>query len=64
MSLTAIRIDTNHWRFEMGNHGGWGNGEMEYYTSRPDNAYESNGVLHIVAAAGKHQRFCLYFGPG
>jgi beta-glucanase (GH16 family) len=42
-------IDTNHWKFETGNHHGWGNQELEYYTGRPDNAYVSNGVLHIVA---------------
>src|SRR5579864_9080721 len=42
-------IDTNHWKFETGNHNGWGNNELEFYTSRPDNAYVSNGVLHIVA---------------
>jgi beta-glucanase (GH16 family) len=42
-------IDTNHWQFETGNHNGWGNRELEFYTDRPDNAYVSNGVLHIVA---------------
>jgi beta-glucanase (GH16 family) len=42
-------IDTNHWRFETGNHRGWGNRELEYYTGRSENAYVSNGFLHIVA---------------
>lgn len=42
-------LDTNHWKFEMGNRNGWGNHELEYYTARPENAYVSNGVLHIVA---------------
>src|SRR5579862_407048 len=42
-------IDTNHWKFETGNHRGWGNHELEYYTGRPENAYVSNGLLHIVA---------------
>ena len=42
-------IDTSHWRFETGNHRGWGNHELEYYTGRPENAYASNGLLHIVA---------------
>lgn len=42
-------IDTNHWKFETGNHNGWGNNELEFYTGRPDNAYVSNGVLHVVA---------------
>lgn len=42
-------IDTNHWEFETGNRGGWGNNELEFYTARPDNAYVGDGVLHIVA---------------
>src|SRR5215469_3952043 len=42
-------IDTNHWEFETGNNGGWGNNELEFYTCSAENAYESNGVLHIVA---------------
>src|SRR6516162_3948565 len=42
-------IDTNYWKFETGNERGWGNHEMEYYTGRPENAYVSNGLLHIVA---------------
>ncbi len=42
-------IDTNHWEFETGNHNGWGNQELEYYTGRSENAYISNGLLHIVA---------------
>src|SRR5438034_2451702 len=28
---------------------GWGNNELEYYTSRPENVYVTNGLLHIVA---------------
>lgn len=42
-------IDTNHWKFEVGNHNGWGNHELEYYTASPTNAFVSGGVLHIVA---------------
>jgi beta-glucanase (GH16 family) len=42
-------IDTNHWKFETGNHHGWGNHELEYYTGSSENAYVSNGLLHIVA---------------
>ncbi len=38
------------WTFDIGNgSGGWGNNELEYYTSRPQNAYVTNGALHIVA---------------
>jgi beta-glucanase (GH16 family) len=41
-------IDYSHWKFETGG-GGWGNNELEYYTSRPQNAYVTNGSLHIAA---------------
>ena len=47
--FNGASIDTNHWTFEIGNHRGWGNHELEYYTDRPENACVSNGVLHIVA---------------
>jgi beta-glucanase (GH16 family) len=43
-------INTNIWSFEVGNNGGWGNHEWEYYTSNYLNAYETNGLLHIVAS--------------
>ncbi len=45
-------INTNHWTFDIGTgppYPGWGNSELEYYTSRSQNAYVSNGLLHIVA---------------
>jgi beta-glucanase (GH16 family) len=47
--FNGTTIDTNHWKFETGNHHGWGNQELEFYTDRPENAYVGNGVLHIVA---------------
>lgn len=47
--FNGTTIDTNHWTFETGNHDGWGNNELEFYTSRSQNAYVSNGLLHIVA---------------
>jgi beta-glucanase (GH16 family) len=38
------------WTFDLGNgSGGWGNSEREYYTSRPQNAVVSGGLLHIIA---------------
>ena len=40
------------WTYDIGNGGsnpGWGNNELEYYTSRTNNAFESGGLLHIVA---------------
>jgi beta-glucanase (GH16 family) len=45
-------IKTNIWTFDLGNGGsnpGWGNNELEYYTSRTNNAFVANGYLHIVA---------------
>jgi beta-glucanase (GH16 family) len=43
-------INTNNWTFDIGNgSGGWGNKELEYYTSRPQNVYVTNGILHIIA---------------
>lgn len=41
-------VDTNHWTFETGNHDGWGNNELEYYTARSQNAWVGDGMLHIV----------------
>jgi beta-glucanase (GH16 family) len=42
-------INRSVWTHETGNNNGWGNGELEYYTSGPGNSYASNGLLHIVA---------------
>ena len=52
-------IDKTKWDFDHGNGfvgadgkttvGGWGNGELEYYTDRPENAFVKDGMLHICA---------------
>jgi beta-glucanase (GH16 family) len=48
--FNGTSIATTNWTFETGNgNNGWGNQEREYYTSRTNNAYVANGVLHIVA---------------
>jgi beta-glucanase (GH16 family) len=47
--FNGILIDRTKWTFETGNNNGWGNNELEYYTSNPQNAYVSDGLLHIVA---------------
>lgn len=36
------------WTYETGG-GGWGNNELEYYTSSPQNVSVSDGLLHITA---------------
>lgn len=46
--FNGTTINPNVWTYDIGN-GGWGNNELEYYTSRTNNAYEGGGLLHIVA---------------
>lgn len=40
--------DASKWTEEVGG-GGWGNQELEYYTNRPQNAYQQDGnlVIHV-----------------
>ncbi len=41
--------DSSHWLYDSGG-GGWGNGELQYYTREDlDNAYVSDGTLKITA---------------
>jgi beta-glucanase (GH16 family) len=40
--------DPSKWTYDIGG-GGWGNNELEYYTSRSNNVIVSNGTLKIVA---------------
>ncbi len=50
-------LNTNNWTYDIGNGfesggnyvSGWGNNELEYYTSNTQNVYVANGLLHIVA---------------
>ena len=52
--FSGTAVNTNFWTYDRG-HGeeitnsGWGNGELEYYTSRTNNAFVAGGLLHIVA---------------
>ncbi len=41
--------DPTKWTFDTGNNGGWGNNELEYYTSRTNNARIEGGQLVIEA---------------
>jgi beta-glucanase (GH16 family) len=51
-------INTKNWQFDIGNgNGGWGNRELEYYTSRPENAFVSDGLLHIAARMESYNGF-------
>jgi beta-glucanase (GH16 family) len=46
--FNGTTINPEVWTYDTGN-GGWGNNELEYYTSRTNNSYEAGGYLHIVA---------------
>ncbi len=55
-------VDPNNWEFMIGNgadygNPGWGNNELEYYTSRPENVYIADGALHIVARRENYNGF-------
>ena len=39
----------NYWSYDLGNNNGWGNQELETYTSDPENIRVSNGTLIITA---------------
>ena len=39
-------IDRSNWTFDLGG-GGWGNGEAQHYTDRPENARVEDGMLVI-----------------
>jgi len=45
-------VDPTRWTYDTGTgppYPGWGNNELEYYTSRPENVQVAGGLLHIVA---------------
>lgn len=42
--------DSSKWSYDLGTgSNGWGNAELEYYTSRPKNVFVQNGFLKITA---------------
>lgn len=43
------KLNKKVWNYEIGNHKGWGNNELEYYTSSPKNVYISKGILVMEA---------------
>jgi len=47
--FSGSNLDLNVWNQEIGNGGGWGNNELEYYTNSPKNTLLSNGNLIIEA---------------
>jgi hypothetical protein len=40
--------DSSKWNYDTGG-GGYGNNELQHYTNRIENAYVSNGILHVKA---------------
>ena len=49
-SVTSSNVDSTKWTFDVGNNNGWGNNELEIYTSNNlNNAYVAGGLLHIHA---------------
>ena len=46
--FSGSSINAANWNFDLGG-GGWGNNELQNYTSRPENARISNGALVIEA---------------
>ena len=48
--FNGTSVDTAKWSYDIGNGvGGWGNNELQYYTSRSTNVYLAGGFLNIVA---------------
>ena len=55
-------VDANNWSFDTGG-GGWGNSELEYYTSGTANAVVSNGSLVITATTAGASSYSCWYGP-
>jgi beta-glucanase (GH16 family) len=51
--FNGTNVDPSTWTYDIGTGApalqGWGNNELEYYTSRTNNVYEGGGLLHIIA---------------
>jgi beta-glucanase (GH16 family) len=48
------QLNRSNWTFDIGGWG-WGNGEAQYYTDRPENVRVENGLLVIEARQEKHK---------
>jgi len=41
---------SSRWGYDLGTgNNGWGNGESQFYTDRPENIFVENGILNIIA---------------
>jgi beta-glucanase (GH16 family) len=50
-------LNPQNWTFDIGNNNGWGNQELEYYTSSTNNAFVSAGNLIIEARQESNNGF-------
>jgi beta-glucanase (GH16 family) len=61
--FSGTGLDAGVWNQEIGNgSGGWGNNELEYYTSSPKNTFVSNGNLIIEARKETFDRYSYTSG--
>ncbi|MCL6613575.1 MAG: glycoside hydrolase family 16 protein [Firmicutes bacterium] len=51
--------DPAKWSFDLGG-GGWGNGELQYYTDRTQNVFHRNGCLIIRAVKENYEEWWEY----
>jgi beta-glucanase (GH16 family) len=49
--------DPDKWGYNLGNNNGWGNNELEYYTSRPENVIVTDGKLKIMLKKENYNGF-------
>jgi beta-glucanase (GH16 family) len=55
-------VDPTKWSYDTGG-GGWGNNELEYYTSGTSNAVVENGTLVITATPDGASNYSCWYGP-
>ncbi|HEY3816899.1 MAG TPA: family 16 glycosylhydrolase [Polyangiaceae bacterium] len=55
-------VDPSKWTFDTGG-SGWGNDELEYYTSGTSNAVISGGALVITATTEGASSYSCWYGP-
>ena len=59
--FNGTSVASTNWTYDIGNGCpnlcGWGNNELEYYTSRTQNVYVANGLLHIVAQQESYSNY-------
>lgn len=54
----GTEVDPNKWTFEIGNgQGGWGTGQIDYATSRPENAMVKDGELALTVRKENYAGF-------